>query len=97
MTQHSPQHLLALATVAVDLDVQDSLASGCSTEEACLLALAVDDDAIRSLRDEAVSGGDSDQVDLCNIALQSPKGDPARKQCAKTIFDARINAVVPII
>jgi hypothetical protein len=52
--------------------------------------LAITDDNIRALRDEAGSAGDLEMVRVCDRALSG--GSRARRECEQVILDTRMRA-----
>jgi hypothetical protein len=88
--------IAALTAIAADLDTADYIEAGYNLKDACILAIADDDDAISALASEATEHGDDVMAMRARDALQTRHGggpDTQRFEVARVIFEAKMNAM----
>jgi hypothetical protein len=88
--------IAALTAIAADLDTADYIEAGYSLKDACILAIAEDDDAINALAIDAAEHGDDVLAMNARDALQTRHGggpDTQRFEVARVIFENRLNAI----
>jgi hypothetical protein len=87
----------AIAAIAADLDTAAYVEAGYSLQDACVFAIADDDDAISALASEATEHGDDVMAMKARDALRTGHGggpDTLRYEVARVIFESRLTPTV---